>query len=131
MKKMWIYILLLFSLVELWSLGGCGGHPHYDTRLTAADNLLKQDMDSTLTLLEAINLGSLGNEADRAYHALLLTEARYRCYIPATSDSLINVALDYYERHGEEREKLTRAYIYKGAVIEELGQYREAMQYYK
>ena len=131
MRKLWIYILLLFSLVEMWSLGGCGGHPHYDTRLTAADNLLKQDMDSTLTLLEAINLGSLGNEADRAYHALLLTEARYRCYIPATSDSLINVALDYYERHGEEREKLTRAYIYKGAVIEELGQYREAMQYYK
>lgn len=131
MKKMWIYILLLFSLVELWSLGGCGGHPHYDTRLTAADSLLKLDVDSALTLLEAINPGSLGNEADRAYHALLLTEARYRCYIPATSDSLINLALDYYERHGEEREKLTRAYIYKGAVMEELGENREAMQHYK
>lgn len=131
MKKMWIYILLLFSLVELWSLGGCGGHPHYDTRLTAADSLLKLDVDSALTLLEAINPGSLGNEADRAYHALLLTEARYRCYIPATSDSLINVALDYYERHGEEREKLTRAYLYKGAVTEELGDYRQAMIFYK
>ena len=131
MKKMWIYILLLFSLVEMWSLGGCGGHPHYDTRLTAADSLLKQDVDSALTLLEAINPGRLGNEADRAYHALLLTEARYKCYIPATSDSAINRALDYYKRHGQEQEKLTRAYIYKGAVMEELGQSRQAMQYYK
>lgn len=131
MKKMWIYILLLFSLVELWSLGGCGGHPHYDTRLTAADSLLKLDVDSALTLLEAINPASLGSEADQAYHALLLTEARYKCYIPATSDSAVNRALDYYKRHGQEREKVTRAYIYKGAVMEELGQSREAMQYYK
>ena len=131
MKKMWIYILLLFSLVELWSLGGCGGHPHYDNRLTAADSLLKQDVDSALTLLEAINPASLGSEADQAYHALLLTEARYKCYIPATSDSAVNRALDYYKRHGQEREKVTRAYIYKGAVMEELGENRQAMQYYK
>ena len=131
MKKMWIYILLLFSLVEIWSFGSCSGQQNYDGRLTAADSLIKLDVDSALTLLEAINPASLGSEADQAYHALLLTEARYRCYIPATSDSLINVALDYYERHGEEREKLTRAYVYKGAVMEELGENREAMQHYK
>ncbi len=131
MKKLWIYILLLFSLVEIWSLSGCSAHPHYDGRLTAADSLTKQNVDSALTLLEAINPGSLGNEADRAYHALLLTEAQYKCYIPATGDSAINRALDYYKRHGQEREKLTRAYIFKGAVMEELGENREAMQYYK
>jgi tetratricopeptide (TPR) repeat protein len=128
---LWIYILLLFSLVEIWSLSGCSAHPHYDGRLTAADSLTKQNVDSALTLLEAINPGSLGNEADRAYHALLLTEAQYKCYIPATGDSAINRALDYYKRHGQEREKLTRAYIFKGAVMEELGENREAMQYYK
>ena len=128
MKKPWIYILLLFSLVELWS---CCGQQNYDKRLTAADSLLKQDVDSALTLLEAISPGSLGHEADRAYHALLLTEARYKCYIPATGDSTVNRALDYYEQHGQEQEKLTRAYVYKGAVMEELGQSREAMRYYK
>ncbi len=122
---------MLFSLVEIWSLSGCSAHPHYDGRLTAADSLTKQNVDSALTLLEAINPGSLGNEADRAYHALLLTEAQYKCYIPATGDSAINRALDYYKRHGQEREKLTRAYIFKGAVMEELGENREAMQYYK
>lgn len=122
---------MLFSLVEIWSFGSCGGHPHYDNRLTAADSLIKLDVDSALTLLEAINPASLGSEADQAYHALLLTEARYKCYIPVTSDSAVNLALDYYKRHGQERENLTRAYIYKGAVMEELGEKREAMQHYK
>lgn len=131
MKKMWIYILLLFSLVEIWSFGSCSGQQNYDGRLTAADSLIKLDVDSALTLLEAINPASLGSEADQAYHALLLTEAQYKCYIPATGDSAINRALDYYKRHGQEREKLTRAYIYKGAVMEELGENREAMQHYK
>ena len=71
---MWIYILLLFSLVEMWSLGGCGGHPHYDTRLTAADSLLKLDVDSALTLLEAIPTDrfqgqvTIGNPDTRAYN---------------------------------------------------------------
>ena len=131
MKKLWIYILLLFSLVEIWSFGSCSGQQNYDGRLTAADSLIKLDVDSALTLLEAINPASLGSEADQAYHALLLTEARYKCYIPATSDSAVNLALDYYEQHGREQEKLTRAYVYKGAVMEELGQSRQAMQYYK
>lgn len=122
---------MLFSLVEIWSFGSCSGQQNYNGRLTAADSLIKLDVDSALTLLEAINPASLGNEADRAYHALLLTEAQYKCYIPATGDSAINRALDYYKRHGQEREKLTRAYVYKGAVMEELGQSRQAMQYYK
>ena len=131
MNKAGFYILLLFSLAAVCWLGGCRGHQNYDNNLTAADELMKHDVDSALATLSALQPSCLTHDADRAYHALLLTEARYRCYIPATSDSLINVALDYYERHGEERDKLTRAYIYKGAVMEELGENREAMQYYK
>lgn len=122
---------MLFSLVEIWSFGSCSGQQNYDGRLTAADSLIKLDVDSALAVLTAISPDGLANDADRAYHALLLTEARYKCYIPATSDSAVNLALDYYEQHGQEREKLTRAYIFKGAVMEELGENREAMQHYK
>ena len=131
MKILWKLFAILFFLIALWPLRGCSDHPHYDTRLNMADTLMRQDVDSALATLSAIQPGDLAQDADRAYHALLLTEARYKCYITATSDSLINMALDYYKQHGEEREKLTRAYIYKGAVMEELGENREAMQYYK
>ena len=121
--------MLLAVLVAV--VTGCDGTPRYDTRLAAADSLMRDNPDSALAIVETINRGSLATTADSAYHDLLLTQARYRCYILATSDSDINRALAYYRAHGGEREKLTRAYIYKGAVMEELGHPDSAMLYYK
>ncbi len=121
--------MLLTVLVAV--VTGCDGTPRYDTRLAAADSLVRDNPDSALAIVEAINRGSLATTADSAYHDLLLTQARYRCYIVATSDSDINRALAYYRSHDNEREKLTRAYIYKGAVMEELGHPDSAMLYYK
>ena len=110
---------------------GCGGSPRYDARLVAADSLMHDLPDSALALVQAVDTASVPHEGDRAYRDLLLTQARYRCYITATSDSAINRALTYYRHHDGEREKLTRAYIYKGAVMEELGHPDSAMLYYK
>ena len=110
---------------------GCDGLRRYDARLVAADSLMHDWPDSALALVEAVAPDSLTREGDRAYRDLLLTQGRYRSYVTATSDSDINRALDYYRRHEGEREKLTRAYIYKGAVMEELGLPDTAMIYYK
>ena len=113
-------------------LVGCSRTPNYDSRLLKADELMQMDPpDSALALLKAIVPGSLDNEADRAYHALLLTQARYKCYAEITSDDEINSAFNYYQHHKDEREKFTRCYIYKGAVMEELGEPETAMTYYK
>ena len=124
-------LLALIVTVAAWLLTGCTGGTHYDPRLVAIDSLLVTAPDSALSCLEAIEESTLKNEGDRAYHALLLTQAKYRCYITATSDSTINRALSYYQRHSSEREKLTRAYIYKGAVTEELGNPEAAMRHFK
>ena len=110
---------------------GCSGAHRYDARLVVADSLMQPAPDSALALIEALPPDSLTDEGDRAYRDLLLTQARYRCYITATSDSDINRALSYYRAHAREREKLTRAFIYKGAVMEELGYPDSAMYYYK
>ena len=113
-------------------VSGCGKMPHYDSRLVHADGLMQADPpDSALSLLTSITPGSLDNDGDRAYHALLLTQARYKCYAPITSADEINLALDYYKHHSNEREKLTRCYIYKGAVMQELGKPDTAMLFYK
>ena len=126
-------IVLAVSLaVFSGMLFGCrNGAYRYDERLVMADSVMHQDPDSALRSLEALDVKTLAHQADRAYHALLLTQARYRCYVTATSDSAINIALGYYERHSDETEKLTRAYIYKGAVMEELEEPESAMTYYK
>jgi tetratricopeptide (TPR) repeat protein len=124
-------LLVLIVNIATWLLTGCGGGSHDDPRLVAIDSLLTRQPDSALARLNDIEPSSLTNEGNRAYHALLLTQARYRCYITATSDSDINQTLAYYQRHSSDKEKLTRAYIYKGAVAEELGDPEGAMRHYK
>ena len=125
---------LVWIIVAMMVLGavvpGCDDVPRYDGRLTAADSLIHDHADSALTMLEALTPSDLATEGDRAYHDLLLTQTRYKCYRPATSDSAINRALAYYRAHPKEREKLTRAYIYKGTVMEELGHPDSALFYY-
>ena len=134
MKRGLNYHFLAWVMMLLFAMVSCqqGGAPSYDSRLSRADSLLRcNDPDSALRLLTAIDGAKLSSAGDRAYHALLLTQAQYRCYADITSDSTINVALDYYKGHDGEREKLTRAYIYKGAVMEVLGDAEQAMSFYK
>ena len=129
MKRLWLVIMTASVLVAV--VTGCGGAGRYDARLVAADSLMQPDPDSALALVQAVPRGSLTREGDRAYRDLLLTQARYKAYITASSDSDINRALDYYRRHSGEREKLTRAYIYNGSVMDELNHPDSAMLYYK
>ena len=124
-------VILVVAMVLGVVTSGCGGAYRYDARLAAADSLISCNPDSALSLLEALPTDSLRTEHDRAYRDLLLTQARYKAYVPATTDSAINRALAYYRAHPKEREKLTRAYIYKGAVMDELGYPDSAMLYYK
>ncbi len=143
-----ILLVILAAMVLGAVLPGCHHEPRYDSRLTAADSLMQKHPDSALAILKALSPNSSSpargevarsdggggvefSNADKAYHALLLTQARYKCYVTATSDSNINLALAYFRTHPADREKLTRAYIYKGAVMEELGHPDSAMLYYK
>lgn len=128
MKRLF-HIAVLAVLVTL--VTGCGGAHRYDARLVAADSLMWTAPDSALATLTAID--SLTGEGNLAYRDLLMTQARYKCYadITASDDSAITRAITYYRAHSGEREKLTRAYLYKGAVMEELDHVDSAMYYYK
>ena len=114
-------------------LVGCNGVPQYDQRLTQADSLMSIPNQRKAALDQLINIppNSLTKESDKAYLALLLTQARYKNYERITSDEVINSAIEYYENNPKDQEKLARAYIYKGAVLEELEKPDTAMLFYK
>ena len=123
----------LFLAVLTGILVGCNRIPNYDERLVKADNLVYEHPDQAKDILLKINPKEL-NEADAAYYNLLFTQASYINYDNLTSenDSIITRSLDYYNKHKGDKEKLTRTYIYKGAVTEELGLSDSlAMVYYK
>lgn len=97
-----------------------------DARLAVAERQMAEHPDSALQMLRQIDATSL-NRHNTALYALLLTQAQYKNDITATSDSLINIALDYFsdgKRHIE-------CLIYKGAVLQELGEEQEAIDYLK
>ena len=100
-----------------------------DARLALADSLIVDHADSAYTVLKAIDSEELLSESDRAFYALFYTQAQYKNVDSIGSDSLINIALDYY-KDNHNREHYTRTLIYKGAVMEELGNPEEALEWY-
>ena len=90
MKKLMLLLLVLLSLA------GCSAP--VDGRLAEADSLLCAGMqEKAFTILKSVSPGSLRGRGNRAYYALLYTQAQYKCYEPIRNDSLINIAVDYYD----------------------------------
>ena len=125
MKKL-LYISLLAVLLS----AAISCNRSVDKRLVLADSLMWTNPDSSLAILSAINRDSLKGEENLAYHALLLTQAQFRCNIPLTSDTLISKAVDYYSDN-HNREHYTRALLYKGGAYEDMGNPVEAIKWYK
>ena len=57
--------------------------------------------DSALVVLENISAKELVFSSSKARYALLLTQARDKNYILHTDDSLIRIAVDYYDGTGD------------------------------
>ena len=135
-----VHILLMSVLAAL--LWGCGGG--HDARIAAeldqADSLLRTSdtaaHSAALRQMVALDTARAlqSDEMLRARHALLLVQARYKCYVTEPADSgLMEIARNYYADHhssAQDHERYTRSLIYSGCVAEELGHPQQAMQYY-
>ena len=124
--------LSAITLIILLLLVGCRQERAVSPRLVELDSLIAVAPDSAAALLAAIPADSFHDPENRAYHALLTTQAKYKAYIPATSDSAINFAVDYYvtDDKGSYDHRI-RSLIYKGCVMTELNQPDSAMYWFK
>lgn len=98
--------------------------------LELAEAQIWEKPDSTLRILEQISSPEKLQGKEQVDYALLLTQANYRCNIPTPSDSLINIAIDYYKEK-EDADRRGAAYLYKGGVLNELHESEQAIQAYK
>ena len=126
MRGILLYILIFLCL----SVAGCRGGRGYDSRLAAADSLIASQPDSALRILRGVGFDSMCSDADRAYFALLLTQAKYKCYETITSTDTIDIAVDYFA-DGSDAEKRLRSLIYRGAALTDMGEITAAMEAYK
>lgn len=116
--------LILAAATLLTVMGGCGNATDNDQLVTVDTLLAHSKAEEALQMLQAINTTSL-NHHDKAYHALLSTQAAHAYRLPAKNDSAINGAVKYFESHND-KEKHARALLYQGQVYADLGKLEEA-----
>lgn len=83
--------------------------------LSRAESLMQEYPDSALAILDSMQVPSPSNEMQYATWCLFRTQAQDKNYIIHTSDSLINIALSYFERQNDLNRKMLSFY-YKGRV---------------
>ena len=125
MRKRTIALIAILTAL----LAACTEKTDYNTLLVRADSLMNLHPDSALHMLESISTDSLSTKADRAYHALLLTQARDKNYMVQTDDSLIQVAVRYYDTH-ENAPLQARAYYCWGSLYRDRNDYSQAIDKY-
>ena len=121
-----LHIIALAALVMLLSCR----HGHGPARglLERAEALTPSRPDSALALLESIPATSLHPGEETALHALLLTQARYKCMYDETDDSLIRIATSWYDTHRDTRHRML-ANFYLGYILMNRGSYGESVRH--
>ena len=112
-------LLLLFS---------CSHKSETGTLFSHADTLMEEYPDSALRSLDLSPEEIEGlSDKECARYALLLARATDKCKLSLLPcDSLLNVALDYYD--DDEKEKAV-ALLYKGRLAVEMEEVKEAISY--
>lgn len=97
--------------------------------LLQAEALMYTHPDSAWTILNKMQRPSRSDKLQYATWCLLTTQAQDKNYIDHTSDSLINVAYDYFMKQDDPHRKAL-VLNYEGRVNEDLQEAIEATQFY-
>ena len=122
MKNTVIIILFVMSL-----LSSCTIRQDYNQQLLKADSLMQLRPDSALNILKSISSEKLSTRADNAYYALLLTQAQDKNFVVQKDDSLIQIAVHYYDSIGDTKMQ-AKAHYYWGCVYRDMNQQAEAIR---
>ena len=112
-------ILFNLTIILLLACTACDRSTrHVTENLSQAEELIWTAPDSALHILESIPTSRHLIGKEQADYVLLLSLAQYRCYIPVSSDSLINLAIEYYKDKNDADKKGAAFYV-KGCILEE------------
>ncbi len=117
----------LFAILLM--LSACNG-TRVSEKLNQIDSLIaKEQFDSASIIHNSLNKVDMSPE-DQAHYYLLATQLGYITYHPLPSDSLLDMALTYYNKVGN-NQKLADAYYYKSARSRINEDYPQAILYCK
>lgn len=120
--------LLLCSIALLFVFTCCNNHPLLP-ELNQAEQIIETKPDSALKIIESIKNPEKLSEKEYATYCLLLTQAQDKNYVTHTSDSLIKIAVNYFEKQDDKCHTIF-AYYYMGRVYSDLQDALQAQEYY-
>lgn len=116
---------LLLLILSAFILAGCTSVKINNT-LKDVESYISERPDSALAVIESIGRIDLKSKRSKAHHALLHAMALDKNYIDVTDDSLANVAVNFFSKHGPKK-YLARSLYYKGLSYFYDGQYDKSI----
>ena len=126
--RRFILIYIAIAIACILSLQSCrtGG---VSAELDYIETYINEYPDSALSVLQNINEDLLHGRSNRNHYNLLLAQAKDKCFIDETEDSVMLSVVNYYSNRRDE-EKLFRAYYYLGRIRQNAGRYTESIMSY-
>ena len=119
-------IIVLFACLALTLSVTCC-RTEEDDILRDVGSYIDERPDSALAVLSSISHEDLGDRESKALFALTYSMVLDKSYIDVSDDSLINIAVKWYRRHGNPDEKL-KCYYYQGRIYQNAGDNERAME---
>ena len=126
--RRFILIYIAIAIACILSLQSCrtGG---VSAELDYIETYINEYPDSALSVLQNINEDLLYGRSNRNHYNLLLAQAKDKCFIDETEDSVMLSVVNYYSNR-RDKEKLFRAYYYLGRIRQNAGRYTESIMSY-
>ena len=120
----------IWGWLAVWLIMGlsCQSHPGME-KLSQVESMIWNMPDSAYQIMSKLTLASFEKESEKAKYALLMTQASVHTNRPILSDSLINVAMNYYYSEPNTPDYALSC-LYRGNVLEYLGREEEALDMY-
>ena len=123
MRKLFTILIVTITAIS------CGKIKDAHNTLNDIETFINERPDSALTILDSFDTSLLDHKSVWAHHSLLHAQAKDKCYIDETNDSLMTQVVNYYEGK-RDKEKLFKSYYYLGRIQYNAGDYAASMLSY-
>ena len=129
-RCMYLLFVALLLVASLFFMACDEHHSRATALLCRADSLTASCPDSAFRLLESCKseIASWPESQQMRFH-LLHAKAQNKAYVPFTSDTMMNAAVDYYDRNGTVNERMEAHYLL-GCVYRDLSDAPKALSAY-
>ena len=126
MKHILCFIWVIFFLCCAIS---CNKDNTVSNFLIKAETFMNESPDSSLIILQQIENPTNLSDRQYALWCLLYTQAKDKNFETHTSDSLISIAINYFEQ-GKDKHNLMKSYYYAAVTWDDIGDSPRAQDFY-